>query len=198
MSEEKVGNSIKLGRIVSETKWNLYVGIDFGTHGCGISYTLPKHNESYIHNMWGNNDANKKSKTTVLLNENNRRESVGNKAEEVFLNSNSESPKRLFKTFKMNLYDDTHKTDIKSINKKFDYVNLNDKIRATNNPNITVSSEIVFVAQLQYLRNEAFMFIDTHLKDKCNLVGNIDNGFENVQYFLTVPGIFYVFMYICF
>ena len=194
MSEENVGNSIKLGRILSETKWNLYVGIDFGTHGCGISYTLPKHNESYIHNMWGNNDANKKSKTTVLLNENNRRESVGNKAEEVYFNSDSESPKRLFKAFKMNLYDDTHKTDIKKIHDDFEYVKLNHEIRATNDPNIKVSSGIVFIVQLQYLRNEAFKFIDRHLKNKFNLVGNVRTGFNNVQYFLTVPGIFYVFI----
>ena len=52
---------------MSQTKWNLYVGIDFGTYGCGISYTLPQNNESYIHNMWGNNDANKKIKNNCII-----------------------------------------------------------------------------------------------------------------------------------
>ena len=104
----------------------------------------------------------------------------------------------------MNLYDDRHKKVIQNINDEFKYVDLNDKIKAINNPNIIVSSETVVVAELTYLREAAFKFINTHLKHKCKLVGNIKRGFKNVQYFLAVPGIYsffnilyiYIFIYI--
>ena len=179
----------------NETEWKLFVGIDFGTYGSGISYTLPFNKKSYIHNMWNNNDANIKSKTTVLLTKDNNVDVVGNDAERTYFNSDKNSNKRLFKSFKMGLYNDNHKKIIKNINDEFKYVDLKDQVRATNNSDITVSSEIVFVAELKYLKNEIFKFINMHLKNDCNLVGNVDDGFKNVQYFLTVPGIFiYVFM----
>ena len=172
---------------MSQTKWNLYVGIDFGTYGCGISYTLPN-GKSYIHNKWDTNDANVKSKTCVLLNKDNEIESVGNKAEEMFFNSRL--PKKLFKSFKMALYDDTHKIKIVNINNQFNHIDkLKDTIKATNDSNVSVEAEVVFVGELKFLKKQAFDFIKTHFVNKYNIIGDINQGFSNVQYFLTVPGI---------
>ena len=78
----------------------------------------------------------------------------------------------------------------KVIQKQIGFKKLKDEIQASNNPNYTVKSEIVFVAGLKYLKDHAFEFIETHFKDKYKLEGNINEGFKNVQYFLTVPGIF--------
>ena len=183
MSEEKSGLNVN----VPDSQWKLFVGIDFGTDGSGISYTLPN-GKSYIHNMWNSNDANVKSKTSVLLTKDNEVDSVGDNAEELWFKA--ESPKKLFKTFKMNLYDDTHKTKIKKSDENFKFVDLKNEISASNDPTIVVSSELIFVSELIYLKNNAFEFIMTHLKDKYQLIGNDKDGFSNVQYFLTVPGIY--------
>ena len=89
----------------------------------------------------------KKSKTTVLLDKYNEVIIIGNQAEEVYFNSNEESKTRLFKTFKTNLYGDTHNKDIK-------HIIIKDKITKTNDQNIKISSEIIFVAELKHLRRQ--------------------------------------------
>ena len=90
----------------------------------------------------------------------------------------------------MSLWDDTNQNEIKKSDTETNRVEkLKNHVSALNDPNYSVSSEIVFVAGLEYLRDQAFDYINTHFKDEYKLRGNVRQGFKNVQYFLTVPGI---------
>merc|ERR1719295_187689 len=67
-------------------------------------------------------------------------------------------------------------------------VDLNDKIQSLIGQ--SESTERVFVTQLEYLKEEAFKYIDTHRFPKqYGLTGDRETGWNEVQYFLTVPAI---------
>ena len=51
-------------------------------------------------------------------------------------------------------------------------------------------SSMVFITELTYLKEEAFKFITENFQHKLQLKGDKENGFPEVQYFLTVPGVF--------
>merc|ERR1711933_472536 len=97
---------------------------------------------------------------------------------------------KLFERFKMNLYEEpTAKSEIRKVESKMDYVELKEQIATTNNKNVKESSSKVFVAQLKYLKDQAFTYIDTHLRKKLSLKGDEETGWPEIQYFLTVPAI---------
>ena len=72
-----------------------------------------------------------------------------------------------------------------------DYVELKQEIKTTNDQSVTESAEKVFIAELEYLKDQAFEFIDTHLTKKVkDLKGDTINGYPEIQFFLTVPGVY--------
>ena len=81
----------------------MFVGIDFGTDGSGIAYTL-KDGSSYIHNMWGDSEATDKPKTSVLFDNHDDVLSVGTEAQDMYLKCKQDKGWKLFERFKMNLY----------------------------------------------------------------------------------------------
>eukprot|EP01084_Bolivina_argentea_P154050 268565_1 len=167
-----------------------FVGIDFGTDGSGLAYALPD-GSSYIHNMW-DNKAQQKSTTSVLFDDNGRAIKVGTGAQDMYLEStNPDNNWKLFERFKMNLYEEpATKEELKEAEIKMEYVELKEEIVTTNDSQIKESSETVFIAQFKHLKEHAFNFIDNHLRAKCpNLKGDVQKGWLNIQYFLTVPAI---------
>ena len=58
-----------------------------------------------------------------------------------------------------------------------------------NKPEDAEVTEKVFVGQLEYLKEEAFGFIDKNYAKKYKWTGDRECGWNEVQYFLTVPGI---------
>ena len=108
----------------------------------------------------------------------------------MYLKCTSDQGWKLFERFKMNLYEEpVAKSELKNVEeKKMDFVELKDEIVTTNDKKVKESTGKVFVAQLKYLREQAFNFIDTHLRRKQSLIGSEEEGWPQVQYFLTVPG----------
>ena len=81
------------------------------------------------------------------------------------------------------------KSSLKAAETKMDYVELKQEIATTNDNTVTESAEKVFIAQLEYLKKQAFKFIETHLTQKIRgLKGNSYTGYPEIQFFLTVPG----------
>merc|ERR1719295_277156 len=107
----------------------------------------------------------------------------------MFINSKKDLGWKLFERFKMSLYrDPENKSELKRMEEtKMDSVDLNQQIATTNDETVTESTEKVFVAELKYLKKHAFNFIDTHLKKELSLSGNVESGWSEIQYFLTVP-----------
>ena len=83
------------------------MGIDCGTDGSGIAYALPD-GSSYIHNMWGDTDANKKPKTSVLFDKENNQIGVASGAQDMYLKCKGDQGWKLFERFKMSLYGIVH------------------------------------------------------------------------------------------
>ena len=80
------------------------------------------------------------------------------------------------------------KSDLKKANTKMKYVELKEEIISTNNYEIIEKSETIFIAEIRHLKENAFEFIDTYFDNKLKLTGNKKQGWSDVQYFLTVPG----------
>ena len=166
------------------------MGIDFGTYGSGLAYALPD-GSSYIHNLWDNEEPTIKPKTSVLLDKDLSVIDVGAGAQGMFLRCKKDKGWKLFERFKMNLYKEpnAHKwrEELTSDEEKNqNVVDLNDEIQTANGDKEL--TENVFVAQLEYLKDEAFKFIWTHFEKQYKLTGDRENGWNEVQYFLTVPG----------
>ena len=174
----------------SESSFKVFVGIDFGTHGSGLAYALPD-GKSYIHNMWDNEAPNVKPKTSVLLDKDSNVVSVGSDALKLYLKAKKERAYQLFERFKMNLYDEpSAKSELHNVDEKnMDEVDLKDEVTTANDQSAKGATESVFVAQLVYLKEHAFKFIATHFEEHGHgLTGDSEKGWNEVQYFLTVPG----------
>eukprot|EP01083_Nonionella_stella_P245877 854250_1 len=166
-----------------------FVGIDFGTDGSGLAYSLPD-GSSYIHNMWDNSEATVKPKTSVLFDNQSSVISVGTGAQDMYLRCKKDKGWKLFERFKMNLYEEpSNKSELKEAQHKMKFVELKEEIATTNNKTIKEASSTVFIAQLEHLKEHAFNFIDIHLRKRLKLNGDVDNGWTEIQYFLTVPAI---------
>eukprot|EP01083_Nonionella_stella_P171500 585993_1 len=172
-----------------KTAFKAFVGIDFGTDGSGLAYTLPD-GSSYIHNMWDDSEATMKPKTSVLFDNQRSVIRVGTGAQDMYLGCKDDKGWKLFERFKMHLYEQpSKKWKLKDAQHKMEFVELKEEIATTNNATLKESSSTVFIAQLQHLKEHAFNFIDTHLRRKLKLKGNVDDGWTEIQYFLTVPAI---------
>lgn len=165
------------------------MGIDFGTDGSGLAYALPDGN-AYIHNMWDDENPTQKPKTSVLFDKESSVIRVGSRAQSMYLDCAKDQGWKLFERFKMNLYEEpAAKSELQNVDEKErEFVDLKDEIVTTNNKGVKESAGKVFVAQLVYLREQAFNFIHRHLKKKLSLAGSSETGWPEIQYFLTVPG----------
>ena len=99
-------------------KFKLYIAIDFGTDGCGISYCLPN-GSVYIHSNWkGEQSANTKIKSRILLDKHGDRLAFGSAASYMYSNINKHNDQgwMLFERFKMNLYENHNKNALDILN----------------------------------------------------------------------------------
>ena len=140
--------------------------------------------------MWDDVKPTEKPKTSVLFNKESSVIRIGNGAQDMYLKCTNDQGWKLFERFKMNLYEEpTTKSQLKNMEEKqMEFVELKDEIVTTNDKTVTESSGKVFVAQLTYLKEQAFNFIETHLRKKVSLNGDNQSGLPEVQFFLTVPG----------
>ena len=67
-------------------------------------------------------------------------------------------------------------------------VNLSDKIQSSNDPKLYESSEVVFIAQLKFLKEKAADFMKQTFKRKKRIKYD-EKTFTDVQWILTVPAI---------
>ena len=169
-------------RTSSESPFKVFVGIDFGTHGSGLAYALPN-GKSYIHNLWDNEVPTTKPQTSVLLDRDSNVISVGSDALKLYLKAKKEREYQLFENFKMGLCEVEEKS--------MDDSEENDNLLTASRESTNGATESVFVAQLEYLKENAFRFIATHFEEKYALSGDMETGWNEVQYFLAVPGMFF-------
>eukprot|EP01084_Bolivina_argentea_P087402 157859_1 len=177
-----------------KTPFKVFVGIDFGTDGSGLAYSFQNEDgsySSYIHNMWNSSGATKKPKTSVLCDDNSKKISVGTRAKKMFFSNQGDQEWKLFEKFKMSLYDEpVTKPALKKADEKFDFVDdLKDEMKSSNDKELIDTSETIFIIYLNFLKDNAFKFIEKNLRKRLKLRGDKKRGFPEVQYYLTVPAI---------
>ena len=84
-------------------KFKIHVGIDFGTYGSGLAYSL-NDGTVLIHNTWKHAQPTEKPKTAVLFNDNNIAEYYGDTAIQRYIDLPNQKGWKLFERFKMKLY----------------------------------------------------------------------------------------------
>eukprot|EP01084_Bolivina_argentea_P171029 296319_1 len=104
---------------LEDVEFKIFVGIDFGTDGCGLAYALRNPNDQYENQLNNNNEIEHveihpnfkdthdkwgKSRTSVLLDADDELQCVGGEAAALLCMKNAKGWK-LFERFKMNLYE---------------------------------------------------------------------------------------------
>eukprot|EP01084_Bolivina_argentea_P293242 504299_1 len=167
-----------------KSRFKAFVGIDFGTDGSGLAYALPD-GSVYIHNMWGDTESTTKPKSSVLLDSHNSVICVGTGAQQMYLDCDAKTGWKLAQQFKMELYDDKQPT--KPLESK---MNDNDLKQESINEKSIAELSTICIAQLSYLKKQAFNYIKRKLSKKIKeLKGNPTTGYPEIQFFLTVPAI---------
>ena len=87
----------------SQQSFKIYVGIDFGTDGCGLAYALSD-GSCYIHNTWKDTQPTQKPRTSVLFDSNGDVQCIGTDAKMQYINSHNNAGWKLFERFKMSLF----------------------------------------------------------------------------------------------
>eukprot|EP01084_Bolivina_argentea_P095193 171158_1 len=171
----------------TQHKFKIYVGIDFGTDGCGLAYAL-NDGTSYIHNTWKDVEPTQKPRTAVLFDNNRNVQCIGNQAAMQYITSMSNTGWKLFERFKMSLFETPKWTsEIRNVSHSVKKVDIfADQIQATNDPKLFEFSETVFVAQLKFLREQAIQFMKKNFKRKKKM--KYDEQID-IQWILTVPAI---------
>eukprot|EP01084_Bolivina_argentea_P267144 453394_1 len=106
-SEEKESTLLAFGNdeySSSSHEFKIFVGIDFGTDGSGLAYSLLD-GSTYIHNLWRDVSAYEKPKTSVLFDSEGSVQCHGNQAVIQYISSMNNSGWKLFERFKVSLYD---------------------------------------------------------------------------------------------
>eukprot|EP01083_Nonionella_stella_P119506 357292_1 len=167
--------------------FKIYVGIDFGTDGCGLAYAL-NDGTSYIHNLWKDVEPSQKPRTSVLFDNTGKVQCIGNQAAMQYINCMANDGWKLFERFKMSLFETpSWKTDIKSVSESVQKVDLfADQIQSSNDPKLFELSETVFVTQLSFLREQATAFMKQNFKRRKKMKYNVNT---DIQWILTVPAI---------
>eukprot|EP01084_Bolivina_argentea_P058290 106435_1 len=209
VSTSKDGNLIQ-SKIIEPQRikhsFEVVCGIDFGTDGIGLAYSLPcdenKGEENQLQEIilhkWKKKLATQylKKKAQILLNTRGKLRAFGERAASIaegFEDSQSDSNNteekeqqtgyKLIDKFKMSLYHDPRWKNINSvIDEKVDIkeVDLSPKIKAKDGTEF--DTKLVFVETLKYLKKEAKYFIKKQLKKP-----NINK--DNIQWILTIPAI---------
>eukprot|EP01084_Bolivina_argentea_P026152 48584_1 len=180
-STSKDGNVIQ-SKIIEPQRikdsFEVVCGIDFGTDGIGLAYSLPydekkgeenKFQEIILH-KWKKKLATQylKKKAQILLNPQGKLIAFGERA--AFIANNTEEKEqqtvyKLIDKFKMSLYHDPRWKHINSVIEEtvdIKQVDLSAKIHATDGTEF--DTELVFVETLKYLKKEAKYFIKKQLK----------------------------------
>eukprot|EP01084_Bolivina_argentea_P062993 115084_1 len=129
--------------------FKVHIAIDFGTDGCGLAFALKGEDDITVYNKWNRKKKNimVKTKTQILLNEQNKVVAFGNDAKKTFITLSGDENKeyKLFERFKMALYDsnlDDNKME----------TDISDELISANGK--TCPSEIVFIAAFKFLDKE--------------------------------------------
>ena len=78
----------------------VYVGIDFGTDGCGLSYGL-NNGKVFIHNRWKDAcAADEKPETSILFDSNMEPKAYGSKAKQTYIDLTNVNDWMLFEKYK--------------------------------------------------------------------------------------------------
>ena len=164
----------------------VYVGIDFGTDGCGLSYGL-NDGSVFIHNRWKDAcAADEKPETSILFDANFEPKAYGSKAKQTYIDLTNVNDWMLFEKYKMSLYTEPEwKKEIKDKSQVLKRVDFVEKISANNQMGKTIETEKIFVAQLKYLFQEAMKFMLEEFKKK----RKIKFKSNQIQWILTVPAI---------
>ena len=143
--------------------------------------------------MWEDSKRIEKPKTSVLFDDNGEVKCNGNNALNVYMSIQNCHGWKLFEKFKMNLYEYDPKllSNITSStqSRKDKTVDIKQKIKATNDEKQSESSEIVFIAQLKYLKESALKFIRALEKMRKYKRQNLKIEDDEIQWILTVPAI---------
>eukprot|EP01084_Bolivina_argentea_P277707 474227_1 len=189
-----------------DVEFKIFVGIDFGTDGCGLAYAVRNPNNQYenqlninnindnemehvkihtnfkdAHDEWG------KSRTSVLLDADDELQCVGGEAAATFVNMKNTKGWKLFERFKMHLYESPKwKSKIMSKKKNVNKVDLKDKIVPTNGGE-AFPSKYIFIYELKQLRTLALEFLKMHSMQKRFIKFKWKES--DIQWILTVPAI---------
>eukprot|EP01083_Nonionella_stella_P205719 748881_1 len=92
--------------VVKDVEFKMHIAIDFGTDGCGLAFAYNGNVTTYDR-FRGRRQRTNKTKTHVLLNDNNKVASFGNNAKFTYseLDDNQTKSWKFFERFKMALYD---------------------------------------------------------------------------------------------
>ena len=163
----------------------MYVGIDFGTDGCGLSYGL-NDGSVFIHNRWKDAcAADEKPETSILFNDKGEPKAYGSKAKQTYIDLHNVNDWMLFEKYKMSLYTEPEwKKEIKTKQHIVPKIDFHENILAANQDK-KVATEKIFVAQLKYLFTEAMKFMYEEFKKKRKLKFKSNQ----IQWILTVPAI---------
>eukprot|EP01083_Nonionella_stella_P033071 90543_1 len=168
-------------------QFKLHIAIDFGTDGCGIAFAhreeikkddkITYQDKVQIYNKWRGKKKQRttKTKTHILLNEENEVVCFGNNARYIYSNlqGKERKTKKLFERFKMALYEENIKSD-HSVD-----VDTKEYINACNDERLEAS--IVFEQAFKRLQELAKGYLSKVTTEQ------IDD--KEIQWILTVPAI---------
>eukprot|EP01083_Nonionella_stella_P018951 52725_1 len=176
---------------MKQSNFKCSIALDFGTDGCGIAFAY--NDRVTIYNQWKGQQTNSakratsknKTKTQLILNENNGVVGFGNAAKFMYYNFEKEARqgKRFFEKFKMALYEnkmgriqDIAEADEK---KEREDVDTNTYLRSADGQQ--VPAEVVFVAAFRTLKEKAKAFLPLIVHEAITD--------DEIQWIVTVPAI---------
>eukprot|EP01084_Bolivina_argentea_P070888 128902_1 len=172
--------------------FKLHVAVDFGTDGCALAFAHK--DKVIIYNKWRAQQTNvasraartAKTKTQLILNENNEVAVFGNAAKFTYFNlsKREQNRKKFFERFKMSLYE-THldrSSDIVEADEKTNREVFNTAQYLYDSKGEQIESKIVFIATFKHLQEMAKKYIPEKITNE-----NIND--EEIQWIVTVPAI---------
>eukprot|EP01084_Bolivina_argentea_P070889 128903_1 len=177
---------------MKQVYFKLHVAVDFGTDGCALAFLYK--DKIIFYNKWRAQQVNvaaraartTKTKTQLILNENNEVTVFGNAAKFTYFNLSPkiQNKKRFFERFKMSLYE-THldrSSDIVEADEKTNREVFNTAQYLYDSKGEQIESKIVFIAAFQHLQQMAKDYIPQKITNE-----NIND--EEIQWIVTVPAI---------
>eukprot|EP01084_Bolivina_argentea_P078667 142762_1 len=189
---------------ISKHNFKVHAGLDFGTDGIGLAYSLPSSDKVFCHTKWANVkfSVKTKPKTIILLDQNHECIAVGEDALYKYMVMPEKKHEwLLFDRFKMALYNydpsnsNEEKESAVSPNndvppellvecKDQGKVAIHQQLTAANGTKI--ASSVVFIAAFKHLKKIALKFLK-HNKDTKKLWTKLES--KDIQWIVTVPAI---------